>query len=817
MANPFYDLRFAVRSLSRSPAYTLGAVLVLALGMGVALLSLRFLDAAVWRPIGGVSRPADLVTARLSVSYQAWRDLRTAVADQADLAAFGHRTFVAEVGAESRLLAGGVATGNLFSVLGVEMASGRPLAESDDAPGAAVVVVSHALAVDLAGTPAAALGRLLRLNGAPFEVVGVAAPEFRRLRMGAPREVWLTPHGWTTALPTSFPASLSLQRRSWGWLSPIARPRPGVSFDTVQAALRAAGDAQAAQFPSETRDNFGQVLTLQSAASAALGDAPPGLVKAISAALLAAVGSLLLLACANVAHLFSARATSRRRELATRFALGGGRARVTSILVAEALVLSLLAGAVALGLVSLAATVLADLPLQDGLTLGSFGLAPDLRSLGACVALTLVVALAFGVAPALRAGRNAAGLRAAGTVNGVSMEGGLHRTSARSVVIQVALGFVLLSVSTLLGRAAADGLRNDVGFRAQGLMLAGYNLGLARTDPARAAAAHDAVLAEVARIPGVERVTLSQVPPLSGSVSSETLTVAGYQPGPDEQPEAEVVPIGAGYFETLGVPLQQGRTFTDADRAGAPLVAVVNRAFAERYFAGRSAVGSTLEIITGVMTVVGIVDNVRAHDLVEAPPPLLYVAIDQRAGAEQVFETYVFARTRDAIPGLPLAALEAAVRRAVPGVPVYEVGPFSDRWEAQVSPQRFIGAALRFFGGLGLILLASGIYAVVAHRVSLRRREIGLRSALGATPRVLERHFVGEGLRSVLWGLAIGAPLAVGVGFAVRQLLYGVHPADPVALGLGALMVGVVSALAAFLPARGAARIEPAQALRAEG
>ncbi len=818
MSTLLHELRLAARSLSRAPGFTLGAALVLGLGMGVTLLALRFLDAAVWRPIGGVTRPAELVSARLGVSYLAWRDLRAAVAGQADLAAFGQRSFVVEVGADSRLLSGGVATGNLFSVLGVEMASGRPLQEADDRPGSGVVVISHRLARDLAGSAAAAIGKSVRLNGVPFEVVGVAAPEFRRLRMGPDRDLWLTPHAWTSALPTSFPASLSLERRSWGWLSPIARPRPGVSFDAVQAALRAAGDAQSAQYPDETRDNFGKVLNLQSANSAALGDAPPGLVAAISAALLAAVGSLLLLACANVAHLFSARTASRRRELATRFALGGGRLRVTSILVAEALVLSALAGGVALGLVGLAATALADVPLQGELTLGSFGLAPDASSLGACIVLTAAVALIFGVAPALRAGRGAAaGLRAAATVSGGSSAGGLDRTSARSVVVQVALGFVLLSVSMLLGRAAADGLRSDVGLRPEGLMLAAYDLGLARTDPSRAGAAHQAVLAEVSRIPGVERVALSQVAPLSNSVSSETLEVAGYLPGPDEQPEAEVVPVGSGYFETLAVPLVRGRTFTDADRAGAPLAAVVNRAFAERYFAGREAVGSTLEIVTGVMTVVGVVDNVRAHDLIEAPPPLLYVAIDQRAAAERVFETYVFARLRDGSTGVPLAALEAAVRRAVPGVPVYEVGPFFDRWEAKVSPQRFIGAALRFFGGLGLILLASGIYAVVAHRVSLRRREIGLRSALGATPRLLERHFVGEGLRSVGWGLLIGAPLAVGLGFAVRRLLFGVHPADPAALLLGALVVGGVAALAAFVPARAAAQVDPAQALRAEG
>jgi predicted permease len=584
-----------------------------------------------------------------------------------------------------------------------------------------------------------------------------------------------------------------------------------VTFESVQAALRAAGDAQAAQYPDETRDNFGQVLTLSTANATALGDAPAGVVAAISAALLAAVGSLLLLACANVAHLFSARVASRRRELATRFALGGGRLRVTSILVAEAVLLSLLAGAVALGLLALASTVLAGVPLQGELTLGSFGLSPDLRSVAACAGLTLVVALFFGVAPALRAGRQAAaGLRSAGTVGG----GGLDRTSARAVVVQVALGFVLLSGSTLLGRAASEGLKSDVGYRPDGLLLAAYDLGLARTAPASAAAAHDAVAREVAKLPGVERVALSQVAPLSGSVSTETLTVAGYVPGPDENPEAEVVPIGAGYFETLGVRLHQGRGFVEADRAGAPAVAVVNRAFAERYFPGRSPIGESLSIVTGAMTVVGVVDNLRAHDLVEAAPPLLYLALAQRPGSEQVAETYVFARLRGATP---LDQFEAAVRRALPGVPVYEVGPFSDRFESKVSPQLFIGAALRFFGLLGLILLGTGTYAVVAHRVSLRRREIGLRAALGAAPRVLERHFVGEGLRSVAWGLAVGTPLAIGLGFAVRSLLFGVHPADPVALVAGALVVGSVATLAAFVPARGAARVDPAQALRAEG
>jgi putative ABC transport system permease protein len=813
------DLRLATRSLAKHRGFAAGATLVLGLGMGVALLCLRFLDGAVWRPIAGVSRPTELVASRLSISYLAWRDLRPAVAAQGDVAAFGHRSFVVEsgggAGSESRLLFGTVATGNLWSVLGVEMAAGRGLTEADDAAGSRAVVVSYRLANDLAGSAMAALGKVVRLNGTPFEIVGVHGPAFRRLRMGSDRDVWITPHGWVAAVPTSFPATLSLERRSWGWLTPIARPAPGVSPQEFQAAARVAAAAQAKDYASETRDNFAEVLNFQSATSAALGEAPGGVVGAISAALVVAVIALLLLACANVAHLFSARVAARHREFATRFALGGGRWRVGSLLVAEAVVTAAAAGVAALALLAVGSRLLADVPLQGDLTLGSFGLSADGTSVAICAALSALVAVAVGLAPVLRVGRHAGrGLRG-GTVSHEAALGG--KASARGVVVQVALGFVLLSVSMLMGRAAADGMRRDVGYSPNGLLLAGYDLGLARTDPARALAAHDRVLEEVAKLPGVERVALSSVAPLSGSVSTETLEVGGYLPGPDEQLEAEIVPVGVGYFETLGVGVARGRAFADQDRDGAPLVAVINQAFAKRFFPGRDALGGTLEIVTGEMTVVGVVDDVRAHDFVEAPPPLLYLPLAQRPPAEKVFETYVFARfRRDADALGSLAVFDAAVRRALPGVPVYEIGPFSDRFEAKVSPQRFVAAALRFFGLLGLVLLASGIYAVVAHRVSLKRREIGLRAALGAAPAALERLFVVQGLRAVAGGLALGVPLAIGFGFALRGLLYGVHPADPVALSLGIAWVGATAALAAFVPARAAARVDPAKALKAE-
>lgn len=799
------EVRTAARALRRSPAFTLSAALTLVLGMGSTLTVLRLLDATLLHPLPGVAAPGRLVAiSSTSISHPSFEDFRAAVRAQLELAGFQNRPLVMGLPGGSERLEGAVVSGGFFGVLGVGAQSGRLLADTDDRAGALpVAVLSARLAERLGG----AVGRVVPINGIPFEVVGVVAREFRGVQLAQTPQVFISMHAWAAARPSSF-AAYDLSRRGWSWINVFGRLRPGVDQRQAEAALNVSASRQEAAYPDQTRTGYR--ATLSPATLAAVGVRGLSGARRFAGMLGGAALLVLLLACANVANLLLARGESRRRELATRLAVGAGRRHVALAVLAEAFVLATMAALGGVACVAVAAKALVNVRLPGGVLLGALDLQPDGRSMLAAACLALLTSVLFGLLPALRASRH--GMSASLRGGAVGHAG---RLSGVLVGVQVALGVVLLVGAGLLGRALNRALAIDTGMRTANLALATVDLGLARYDAARAGQSYTAALADVEELPGVRSAAWSLTVPLTDDGNTESVTIPGYRPGPGEEPEVEVATVGTRYFETLGMAIVRGRSFAAQDRAGAEPVAVVNEAFARRYFAGREVLGANVQLVGRQARVVGVVRDGRLHDLVAPPPPCLYDTLDAHladAGLQPM--TLIVRTSGDTERALP--AIDHALRAAAPGAPVYQLGTFDDLYAALLAPQRFGGALLGLLGALGLLLAAVGVFSVVSYAVGRRRREIGVRAALGATPRALVNLFVGESLRRVALGVAVGLVVAAGLARLLRGLLYGVSPLDVPTYAATAMALLLAAGLAAFLPARRAAGHEPWRALREE-
>ncbi|MEO8504298.1 MAG: ADOP family duplicated permease [Acidobacteriota bacterium] len=804
--NPWRELRLALRALRRSPAFTMAAALTLVLGMGSTLAVLRLVDATLLHPLPGVADPDRLVAiTSSSISRPSFDDFRAAARAELDLAGFQNRPLVMGLPGGSERLESAVVSGGFFRVLGVRASAGRLLGEDDDRPAApAVAVLSARLAQRMGG--AAAVGRVLAINGSPFEIVGVVGNEFRGVQLAQAPQAFISMYAWSAARPSSFAGLDLATRRGWSWINTFGRLRPGVDAARAEAALNVSAARQEAAYPKETRTGFR--VKLSPAALAVFGVRGLKTARAFSGMLGGAALIVLLLACANVANLLLARGESRRREVATRLAVGAGRRHVVFAVLGEATVLAVAAALGGIVFVGLAARLLVNVELPGGVLLGSLDLAPDARTIVAALGLAFFATVVFGLIPALRAARQGlnAGLRSGST-------GNTSRMSGLLVGVQVALGVVLLVGAGLLGRALGQALAIDTGMSTQHLALATLDVGLARYDTARAGQAYTTALEQTAATPGVESAAWALSVPLTADGNTESLTVPGYTPAPDEQPEVEVATVSAGYFSTLGISLARGRDFTTEDRVDSLPVAVVNEAFVRQYFAGREVLGAKVDLVGRSVQVIGVVRDARLHDLIGSTPPCLYDPLAQRLAVSGLDPMTLMVRTAGD-PQAVLPALDRVLRAAAPGAPVYHLGTFDDLYSALLAPQRFGGALLGVFGALGLILSAVGVFSVVSYAASRRTREVGIRAALGATPRAVVGLFVGESLRRVLIGVVSGIVVAAGLARLLRGFLYGIHPLDPLTYAVTAGVLVAAAALAAFLPARRASRREPWRALR---
>ncbi len=790
------DLRAAARQLRRSPGFALLVAGVLALGIGVNAAVFGVVDAVLLRDLP-YRDPGRLVMAftaypdfgHSSTSLPDFLDWRDGFRPAGDLAAFGNASFnVTGAGAPERAR-GAVITSDFFRVLGAPPALGRSFtADEERGPTPTVAILGHGYWRRRFGGDPGVVGRTLVLNGVARTVVGVAPAALLR------------PADADVLLPLR--TDTALGRRS-EFLTVVGRMRPGVTLERARGVLATVGRRLQAEYPETNSPRLS--IDLVPMRDEIVGPVRPSLVVFAGA-----VGLVLLVACANIANLLLTRAAAREREVALRAALGASRRRLFRQFLAESLVLALAGGAaglaVAAGLVrALRAAAPEAIPRLDEAGL-------DWRVLVFTLAVSVGTGVLFGLAPALRAGREELQGAMRGGGRSVAGHAGARRASAGLVVAEMSLSVVLVVGAGLLLRSFVALQQVRPGFEAGGVFTAQVTLPRAaypRVDD-QVAPFWDALLERVRALPGVRAAAVASNVPLT-SPPYTTFQIAGRPAGPGE--DVQPFAVSADYFRAMGIPLVRGRVFGPQDGPGAPRVAVVGAEAARRFWPGRDPIGA--RITTGdtaeYMTVVGVVADVRQEELAAKPYPQLYaVAAQQPARA-----MYLAVRTAGD-PG----ALAGPVRRLVaaldPQLPVYGVSTMDERVGRSVARPRVTASLVVLFGALALALAAFGIYGVVALAVAQRTRELGVRLAIGARPGDVVRLVVRQEMRPALGGVALGLVAAAAASRLLAGLLYGVGAADPATFAAVAVFLAGVAAAATWMPARRATRVSPLDALRGD-
>jgi len=793
------DLRLALRSLRRSPAFLVTALATLALGIGLTTAVFSLVRATLLRPLPFAeperlvsvweARPADAVTRNVvnPGNFLRWREEAKSFASMAAVAKWS-ANLAGDEGAERVAITW--STGELFATLGRGVALGRPLLPSDAIEGAEeVVVLSHGLWQRRYGGEPGVVGRTLQLNGEPATIVGVAAPD---LDFPAGTELW-----------GAYALGERARSHRGRFLQVIGRLAPGVALADADAEIRLVAERLAAEMPER---NAGWSAHVESLADTYFGDSRRALWI-----LFAATGAVLLVACANLSGLQLARHLERRHQLAVCAALGAGRGALSRTIAVETLVLAAAGGALG---VALARAVLFALPRLLPLELPVFvALGVDGGGLAFAAAATLLAALAAGAGPAWRAARLDP---QAALVESATRGGGRFAGATRGalVVAQVALSLVLVAGAGLLARSFDRLLSTDTGLRVDGTLSAAIHLsGAAYREPRRQSAFFAQLEERLAAHPAVAEVGAVSWLPLGGTGSATRYRAADRPtPEPGEEPVADVRMVTPGFFTVSGLELVAGRRLDARDADGAPLAVVINEAAARELWSDASPLGRRVFMEWGEpreAEVVGVVRDARITRLDEAPRATLYWPQAQLSNS---FMTVLLRARGD---GETLAAaLRAAVAELDPEVPVADVAWLRDVVARETARPRFTAALLASFALLATALAALGVYGLLAGAVAARRRELGVRMALGADGRRLLVEVVGPGVRLVAIGVALGLPLALVAGELVASQLYETSPRDPATLAAAPLALLAVGLLAGLLPARRAARTDPASVLR---
>ena len=835
------EVRFALRLLRRDRLFTLAAVATLAIGIGLNAAVFSVVDAVLLRPLP-VAEPDRLVrvfsaTPEDPVSHSplTWTEvteLRRRAWGLEAVAAFTYTSLVVEAGEEGRLVLGELVTDDYFAALGVVPALGRffdpagsPGTAAGPAPAPPVAVLSHSAWSRRFGADPGVVGRTVRVNGAPFSVIGVAPPEFFGMTRGVVPELWI-PLGargaWERPAaagrpPAEEPGGGADEEPAFLWV--VARLADRVPVAAARAQIAAVGVPEAG-----TPDVRRALLTEPASRVRILPGVDRGL-EAGSWLLLGVVALVLLVACSNVANLCLARALGRRGEIATRIALGAGTGAIVRQLLVEGLLLALAGGGLGLLLAGTAARALAALRLPIPIDL-AVGAQVDARVLAFTAAVAGLTALAFSLAPALAAART--DLVREMREGAAALTRRRRRLSRGAVVVQIAVSLVLLVAGGLCLRSLARARDLDLGYRPEGAVVATFAPHLQGYGREQADRFYRDLLDGVRALPGVGAAGLTSHLPLSFELRFDTVSAA--EAGGGDPLRVDSALAGPGYFAAMAIPVLRGRGFEDdpAEPGGAGLRSargvVVNDTLAARLWPEGRAVGRRLRIagLDGSHEVIGVVATGKARTLGEAPRPFLYRPFETASGggggrALQVSSGTVTLVARvEGDAAAALAAVRGAAREADADVAVSRLTTL----EAALAPALLLprAAAVLFgaFGALGLILAAIGTYALMAHATAQRRHEVGVRLAFGARRPDIERLLVREGLAVALGGVACGLLLAGLLGRFLEPILLGIDSADGIAWSAAAAVVLGAAAAASYLPARRLARIEPGRALRCE-
>ena len=825
------DVRYALRWMMRSPGFSAVAILSLGLGVGVNTAMFSLVDSLLFRPLP-VSSPGTLVDVfttggdgdqYATTSYQDFLDLKTQNTVFTDMIGYSPMFAPLSFGDRSRMALGQVVTSNHFTMLGVQPFLGRVLVPSDDDPGAPrVVVLSHRIWQREYGGDPAAVGKTITLRGLQYSIVGVAPPEFTGVVTLLSPELWLPiahveevePAGINDNVPSPV-GKTRLERRGFRWMFVKGRLKPGVTAEQANANVALIGRQLETAHPQTNDDR--RMAAIPTKDVRLLVPQAGGILAVGAAGLMAIVGLVLLIACANVAGMLLARASARRREISVRLAIGASRGRLIQQLLVEGALLGTLGviAAVALAWALVQGLQGIRLPLPVDV---AFDLRIDARTLTFSVVIAALTGMLAGLLPALKASAPSLVSDLRGEVPAARV--GRRRFALRDVLVvtQVALTAVLLVVAGLLLRSLGASQRADIGFEPRGLAAISIDTDMVRYNDERSAAFWREALTRVRALPGVQSAGfVSPTLPFTLNFSTSEMRVDNRAYNQGQRGEIiENAGISPTYLETLGVPIIEGRGVEESDIQGSPGIVVINQTMAQKFWPGESALDHTLEVVNGTSRrtyrIVGIVADHKRHGVLEAPSPFAYFADNQRPNPR--FKI-ILARSQGSADGL-LASMRREALAIEPGLVFVSSSTMDQNLGASLLPAR-VGAMLAAaFGGLGTLLAAIGLYGVIAFSVTRRTREIGVRMALGARPAGVLSLVMRQGFTIVAIGLAAGSLLAAGAATALRGLLYGVTPFDGVAWGLAMIAMVAAAALANFFPARRAMRVDPMTALRIE-
>jgi predicted permease len=805
------DVRYALRQLRKNPGFTAVAVMTLALGIAANSTIFSWINATLLDPIPGAARPREMVSIMRGervdnptppFSYLDYADLRAQNRSFSGLLAY-HDGDVALTGdGQPQRTYGVLASANYFDVLGVRAFLGRTFLPSEEqAQGSAsVVVIGYGLWQSRFAGDRSIVGKTLEINRHPFTIIGVAPARFVGAKTALKADLWVPLTGENNT--AMFGGDL-MPRRGSDYLQLLGRLKPGVSTAQAEREIDVLMQQIAQQYPDLHKGvntiSFDPLWRSPFGANVYFAKGLP--------ILLALAGLVLLLACANVANLLLVRSMGMRRDIALRLAIGSDRWRLIRQFLAEGLLLSLAGGTAAI-LITLwtARAMMSFVPVTvlpivlEGRVDGSVLLATLLFSLIACVV--------FGVLPALHASR-----LSPATVLKEDSGSGLRkgRLARALVVVQIALSFLLLICAGLFVRTLRNVESINPGFNPHNVLLASYELLPADYDETAGIEFHRQLMLRLAAIPGVESATISDWVPLAFDAHRDAVTPEGYVSQPRETMVARYGIVGPDYFRTMRIPLTEGREFTFQDTRESQFVAVVNQAFAARYWPQQEAMGKRVFMRNAWYTIVGVAPDTKQFNLKEPPSPLVYLPILQDYQSDPV----IHLRTSgDPLSYLP--QVKQAVREMNGNLPLFGVTTLQNSIRLSSVFTRITGILVGVFGMVALTLASVGLYGVVAYTTRQRTREIGVRMAVGARQEQVFRMVLLQGLKLTATGLAIGAALALPCARLVQSMLLEVSATDELTFITVGLILTAVGLIACWLPARRAMQVEPVKALRYE-